>query len=34
MLVAMLRFGGLTIEKLGAKFTSMGCDGKSVFQGA
>jgi hypothetical protein len=34
MLVAMLRFGGLSIEKLGAKLTSMGCDGSSVFQGA
>jgi hypothetical protein len=30
----MFRFGGVTIEKLGVKLTSMGCDGSSVLQGA
>jgi hypothetical protein len=34
VLVAMFKFGGLTIEKLGVKLTSMGCDGSTVFQGA
>ncbi len=34
MFVAMLKFGGFTIKELGAKFTSMGCDGSIIFQGA
>jgi hypothetical protein len=31
MVEACLDFGGLGIEKLGAKVVSMGCDGNSVF---
>jgi hypothetical protein len=34
MFVAMFKFGGFIIKELGAKFTSMGCDGNINFQGA
>ncbi len=30
---AMVTFGGLNVEQLGAMFISMGCDGNNVFQG-
>jgi hypothetical protein len=34
MFIAMVTFGGLSFEKLGAKFvSSLGYDGRSVFQG-
>ncbi len=33
MFIAMVTFGGLNFEKLGAKFILMGYDGSSVFQG-
>jgi hypothetical protein len=33
MFIAMVTFGGLNVEQLGAKFISMGWDGNSVFQG-
>jgi hypothetical protein len=33
MVEACLDFGGLRLEKLGAKLVGMGCDGSSVFQG-
>jgi hypothetical protein len=32
MSIAMVTFGSLNAEKLGAKFISMGCDDNSVFQ--
>jgi hypothetical protein len=34
MFAAMLTFGGVIVKELGAKFTSMGCDGSNLFQGA
>jgi len=32
MFIAMVTFGGLNVEQLGAKLISMGCDGNNVFQ--
>jgi hypothetical protein len=34
MSIAMITFGGLTVENLKTKFISMGCDGNNVFEGA
>jgi hypothetical protein len=34
MLIAMVTFGGLSVEQMGAKLISMGCNGSSMFQGA